>query len=312
MNESDRVIPRFGSVHATGNGMIGHSFSYSPAPITQHPSPSVLPWQSELLSSIPGVAHGLTRRIEGLGRADGNIGFSAPRDRDDAWTMRQHWCAALGFVPEHLVTLGQIHGRDVHIATKAHAGHGARPGSTQIGLGDALVTNEIGPVLMTLHADCQPVLIVDPGAGHRGAAVGVAHAGWRGTVADIVGATLSVMAAAFGTRVDDVHVVLGPAIGDCCYDVGEDVVDAWRRVAGADADEALVADDRSPVTRGPLRHRFSLTAANTLLLSRAGVRAANVEMSGVCTKCDGDHWFSHRGQGAQTGRFGAMISILEG
>src|SRR5919107_2324819 len=103
-------------------------------------SASVMPWQSELLSSISGVAHGLTRRVEGLGRAQGNIGFSAPRDREDAWAMRRRWCAALGFVPEHLVTLGQIHGRDVRVATKENAGHGARPGSAQIGLGDALVT----------------------------------------------------------------------------------------------------------------------------------------------------------------------------
>ena len=214
----------------------------------------------------------------------------------------------MGFVPEHLVTLGQIHGRDVHVATEAHAGHGATPGSAQIGLGDALVTNQIGPVLMTLHADCQPVLVVDPGAGRRGPAVGVAHAGWRGTVANIVGATLAVMAAAFGTRADDVHVVLGPAIGRCCYDVGDDVANAWRQIAGADAGEAL--EDGQSGHRGSLRHRFSLTAANALLLERAGVRAANVETSAICTKCDGDHWFSHRGQGAQTGRFGAMISIL--
>jgi len=262
------------------------------------------PWQSELLSAIPGVAHGITRRVEGLGRAHGNIGFSAPRDRDDAWAMRRHWCAALDLEPEHLVTLGQVHGRDVHLATKAHAGHGARPGSIQIGLGDALVTNQIGPVLMTLHADCQPVLVVDPGAGRRGPAVGVAHAGWRGTVANIVGATLSVMAAAFGTRADDVHVVLGPAICQCCYDVGDDVAKAWRQLAGADADEALATDGQG--------HRFSLSAANGLLLDRTGVRAANVETSAICTKCDGDHWFSHRGQGAQTGRFGAMISIHGG
>ena len=81
--------------------------------------PIVQPWQSELLSSISGVAHGLTRRVEGLGQADGNIGFSPPRDREDAWAMRRHWCAALDLVPEHLVTLGQIHGRDVRIATQA-------------------------------------------------------------------------------------------------------------------------------------------------------------------------------------------------
>ena len=264
----------------------------------------LMPWQSELLTSIPGVAHGLTWRVKGLGRAEGNIGFSAPRDREDAWAMRQRWCAALGLVPEHLVTLGQVHGPDVRIATTTHAGHGAEPGSAQIGLGDALVTNHSGPVLMTLHADCQPVLIVDPGAGRRGPAVGVAHAGWRGTVADIVGATLAVMAAAFGTRTDDAHVVLGPAIGQCCYDVGNDVAEAWREMAGADAGEALEADGQ--------RHRFSLAAANGLLLERAGVRAVNVETSAICTKCDGGQWFSHRGQGAHTGRFGAMISIHGG
>jgi polyphenol oxidase len=271
-------------------------------PIT--PSPSDLPWQSELLSSIPGVAHGLTRRVEGLGRADGNIGFSAPRDREDAWAMRQRWCAALAFVSENLVTLGQIHGREVYAVTNAQAGYGARPGSTQIGFGDALVTNQPGPVLMTLHADCQPVLVVDPGAGRRGPAVGVVHAGWRGTVVDIVGTTLEVMTAAFGTRAEDVHVVLGPGIGGCCYDVGEDVANAWRDVAGAEADEALEAHGD--------HYRFSLTAANALLLDRAGVHAANVETTAICTKCNGDEWFSHRGQGAQTGRFGAMISIHGG
>jgi polyphenol oxidase len=299
VTEGDRVITR----SARGDRVIGDGLSSPPSP--QHPitpTPSVMPWQSELLSSIPGVAHGITRRVVGLGRAHGNIGFSAPRDRDDAWAMRQHWCAALGLDPEHLVTLGQVHGRDVRIATEAHAGHGAKPGSIQIGLGDALVTNQSGPVLMTLHADCQPVLVVDPGSGRHGPAVGVAHAGWRGTVADILGATLAVMAAAFGTRADDVRVVLGPAIGRCCYDVGEDVVNGWRQTAGADADEALES-------RGD-RHRFSLTAANRLLLDRAGVTAANVETSAICTKCNGNHWFSHRGQGAHTGRFGAMITIL--
>jgi polyphenol oxidase len=299
------VIVRFAhgdrGIGCTGDDSLSPHHRQSPPEGSPSPSPAVMPWQSELLSTIPGVAHGLTRRVEGLGRAHGNIGFSAPRDRDDAWAMRQHWCAALGLEPEHLVTLGQIHGRDVHLATKAHAGHGARPGSIQSGLGDALVTNQIGPVLMTLHADCQPVLVVDPGTWRRGPAVGLAHAGWRGTVADIVGATLAVMAAAFGTRADDVHVVLGPAIGRCCYDVGDDVADAWRELAGTDASEALESDGD--------HQWFSLTAANRLLLDRAGVRATNIETSGTCTKCDGDHWFSHRGQGAQTGRFGAMIAI---
>ena len=262
----------------------------------------VMAWQSEMLSAIPGITHGVTRRVEGLGLADGNVGFSAPRDREDAWAMRRRWCTPLGLSPERLVTLGQIHGRDVHFATARDAGRGAKPASTPIGYGDALVTDQDGPVLMTLHADCQPILFVDPGAGRRGPAVGVAHAGWRGTVADVVGSTVGLMARSFGTRAEDLHVCLGPAIGHCCYLVGDDVVIAWVDRAGSDANVAIVPSGD--------RYRFSLTAANSHLLNRAGVRTENIELSEICTRCDGERWFSHRGQGPHTGRFGAMISIV--
>jgi YfiH family protein len=239
-----------------------------------------------------------------MGRADGNLGFSRPRNRDDAWVMRQRWCAAAGLDAGRLVTLGQVHGAEVHLATAAHAGRGATPGSRQIGLGDALVTDEPGPVLMTLHADCQAILLVDPGRGRRGPAVAVVHAGWRGTVADVVGKTIATMTAAYGTRAGDLHVFLGPAIGGCCYDVGDEVVASWRARAGSEADEALVEVDQ--------RHTFSLTRANSLLLERAGVRPEHVEASQICTCCDGDNWFSHRGQGPDTGRFGALIALHNG
>lgn len=260
-----------------------------------------IPWRSELLDSIPGITHAITRRIPGMGQADGNVGFSAPRDKADAWTMRQQWCAAVGLSPYNLVTLGQVHGADVHRVSRHHAGWGATPGSTQIGYGDALITNVAGPVLMTLHADCQPLLFVDPGCGHRGPAIAVAHAGWRGTVADVAGQTLGAMVSAFGTRAADVHVALGPAIGPCCYEVGEEVAAAWRRLAGTDAAVALT-------TVGE-RYSFSLRDANVLLLRRAGVRVARIETSPICTRCAGQAWFSHRGQGTTTGRFGAMMTI---
>jgi YfiH family protein len=259
------------------------------------------PWRSDLLATFPGITHGLTRRVAGMGLGEGNVGFSAPRDRQDAWEMRQRWCEAIGFSADRLVTLGQVHGAAVHVVAEQHAGWGAAPGSTQIGLGDALATNAPGPVLMTLHADCQPVLFLDPGRGRRGPAVAVAHAGWRGTVADVVGATLAVMAAAFGTRAEDIRVAMGPAIGACCYAVGDEVVSAWRERAGEDAAGAL--DKRDD------RYSLSLSAANALLLERAGVRPEQIEISQICTRCACDDWFSHRGQGPHTGRFGAMIAI---
>ncbi len=263
-----------------------------------------VPWRSGLLASLPDVTHGVTKRVDGMGRAHGNIGFSAPRDKADAWSMRQEWCAAAGLDPTCLVTLGQIHGAEVHVASQRHAGWGAMPGSSQIGLGDALATKDAGPALMTLHADCLPLLIVDPGRGRRGPAVAAAHAGWRGTVADVAGQTLAAMAGSFGTQMADVHVAIGPAIGPCCYEVGEEVARAWRECAGEDAAAALTEVDG--------RIHFSLRRANEILLSRAGVRVDHMETSTICTRCGGDRWFSHRGQGAITGRFGAMIAITSG
>src|SRR5262245_7447445 len=109
-------------------------------------TPVVTLWRSELIDSVPAVVHGVTRRARGPGRADGNVGFGAPRDREDAWRMRQRWCEAAGLAAEKLVTLGQVHGTEIHLATVDHAGWGARPGSTQIGYGDALATNVSGPV----------------------------------------------------------------------------------------------------------------------------------------------------------------------
>jgi YfiH family protein len=262
---------------------------------------SSAPLQSDLLGAFPGVRHAITHRVAGMGQADGNIGFSAPRDRVDAWEMRQRWCAAVGLRAEHLVTLGQVHGHVAHMAMATHAGWGAKPGSRQIGHGDALVTDAAGPVLLTLHADCQPVLFVDPARHGHGPAVAVAHAGWRGTVADVVGSTLASMRQRCGTRVGDVHVYLGPAIGPCCYEVGDEVAAAWQDMAGSDTAVALAERDGS--------RWFSLTAGNAWLLERAGVLPAHIERSPICTRCQGEQWFSHRGQGPHTGRFGAMIAL---
>jgi polyphenol oxidase len=262
-----------------------------------HTAIVVQPWRSELISSLPGVIHAATRRVAGMGTADGNVGFGSPRDRADAWAMRQRWCEAAGLDAERLVTLGQVHGTEVHRVSAADAGRGAAPGSPQVGLGDALITDAPGPVLMTLHADCQPVFLADP----ERRAVAVTHAGWRGTVANVVGETVAAMTETFGSRPHDIRASLGPAIQRCCYDVGEEVVTAWQDRAGSEASAALKVEGD--------RVHLSLTTANALLLLRAGIPEANIERSTICTRCHGEHWFSHRGQGPHTGRFGAMIAI---
>lgn len=253
--------------------------------------------QSDLLRSVPGVRHGVSSRIEGLGAAHGNVAYSPPRDQDDAWAMRQMWCAEIGVDPTDLVTAGQVHGATALIVDASNAGHGARPASGRVGLGDALVTNLAGPVLLTLHADCLPVLLVDPDL----PAVAAVHAGWRGTVGDVAGSAVRTMTTKFGSDPRRLLAFLGPAICRDCYDVGCDVSDAWGVAAGDDATVALETRSGS--------WRFDLQAANRYLLERAGLDPASIDATSICTKCGGNAWFSHRGQGPATGRFGAFISI---
>jgi YfiH family protein len=255
---------------------------------------------SSLLAAIPGVVHGFTRRRPGLGTADGNVSYSGTRDADEAWRIRRLWCRAIGVDPERLVTTGQVHGTRVLPITVDDAGRGARPGSGRAGLADAMITNEPGVVLLSMHADCLPILLVDPVT----PAVGVVHAGWRGTVGDVAGAAIAAMTEAFGTDPESVFAYLGPAIAADCYEVGSDVAAAWIGQAGP-------AHQGTGLTPRADRWTFDVTAANALLLQRAGLRPERIELSGICTRCRGDEWFSHRGQGPTTGRFGALIALNE-
>ena len=179
---------------------------------------------------------------------------------------------------------------------RAIQGHVAAS-SGRVALGDALITDRPGAVLMTLHADCLPILLVDPDR----PAVAAVHAGWRGTVADVAGASVRAMAAAFSSRPGRLLAYLGPAIGSCCYEVGDEVAAAWSSLGIPDAAGGLV--------RSGERWRFDLHAANRALLTRAGIDPPKCDVSPICTRCAGDHWFSHRGQGPETGRFGALIAL---
>lgn len=258
--------------------------------------------QSDLLSQFPFVRHGVTGRIPGLGLADGNVGFGSPRDKEDAWQMRQLFCASIGVDPHTLVTVGQVHGDDVRVVHAADAGKGATPDTIHLGLADALITDQVGVTLMTLHADCLMILLVDPVR----PSVGVVHAGWRGTVVDIAGITIRKMQEAFDSDPAEIRAFLGPAICGVSNEVGPEVTATWREQA---ADLGDLAE--SAVTRPSIKEHFDVPRANELLLQRAGLRSEHIETSAACTKIQGDSWFSHRGQGPLTGRHGAIIGLVQ-
>ena len=254
--------------------------------------------RSRLLSSLPNVVHGLTRRVQALGVADGNVGFGAPRDPNDAWTMRELWCGAIGLNARDLVTVRQVHGAAVVRTGASDAGRGASPGSEPLAVGDALMTREPGVALMTLHADCLPVLLCDPEA----PAVAVVHAGWRGTVAGIAALTVQALTETFDLDPGRTIAYLGPTNRGCCYEVGDEVAADWLRFDPGDTASAL--------RRVGGRWRFDVAVANRWTLMRAGLEPGNIECSDICTQCAADQWFSHRAQGPLTGRFGAVIGLI--
>jgi YfiH family protein len=154
------------------------------------------------------------------------------------------------------------------------------------GEGDALITDRPGVALSIRTADCFPILLADPE--HR--AVAAIHAGWRGTEQGIVGRTLDAMRSHFDTSPARVAVAIGPGIGACCYEVGEDVALRFGfRGAG----------------------RIDLAAVNREQLIRAGVPPSRIDTLGHCTFCEPERFFSYRRDREQAGRMISFIRILD-
>lgn len=160
---------------------------------------------------------------------------------------------------------------------------------------DAILTNRPFVTLMMRFADCVPILLFDPI--HR--AIGIAHAGWIGTVDKIAGKTVMRMVEEYGTNPVDVRAAIGPSIGPDHYSVGKDVVDRVRQSFGEKADELI------NLNRG--RAYFDLWKANQLILAEVGVQ--QVEVCGLCTCCNLGDWYSHRGEHGKTGRFGVVFGL---
>lgn len=182
----------------------------------------------------------------------------------------------------------QVHGNRVALIDASY--EGAPVADT-----DALITSQLELPLMILVADCVAVSLYDPA--HR--AIGVAHAGWRGTLADVAGETVRAMRNAFGSDPAQLIAGVSPSIGPCCYEVGPEVAKQFRREQPDVA--ADVIDDRG-------REKLDLWGANSLMLARAGVAKENIEVCGRCTSCDNDTFYSYRAE-ANAGRIANVVML---
>lgn len=198
---------------------------------------------------------------------------------------RRRLAAAAGFDPAACARVQQVHGRQVCTV----------PGPGAWGEADALITSVPGTVLCVRTADCVPIYVIDP----RARVAGLAHAGWRGTAADVVGALVATMATAFGCRPADLLGAVGPAIGPCCYEVDAPVITALEKAATWSGGVLK--------TTGPDHARLDLWDANRRRLLDAGLAPDRVAVAGICTACHPDLLFSHRRDGGRTGRMEAAL-----
>ncbi|MBN2114992.1 MAG: peptidoglycan editing factor PgeF [Anaerolineales bacterium] len=218
-----------------------------------------------------------------------NVGGTVGDDLERVRANRRLSFQAIGCAPESIFDVWQIHSADVVCA------RAPRPAGESYRRADIILTDQPDVTLFMRFADCVPILLHDP----RRGVVGLAHAGWMGTLRDVASAAVEAMKKNYGSNPADMIAGLGPSIGPDHYEIGADVI---LQVMQKHADEAelFLKSHQGKI-------HFNLWEANRFSLERAGV--CQIEVSGICTACHTEDWFSHRAEKGRTGRFGALISL---
>lgn len=221
-----------------------------------------------------------------------NLGGLNGDSRENVIENRQRIFASFKRPVESIFDVWQVHSADVICAESPRLLDAPHQKA------DAILTNRPEITLFMRFADCVPVFFYDP----EKKVVAIAHAGWQGTVKNIVGNTVRNMQVQYGCQPENIFAGIGPSIGPDHYEVGADVIEHVQKALG---------EQSKPVFQ-PKNGRFMLDLwkTNQILLERAGVK--NIEVAGICTACHMDDWYSHRGEHGITGRFGALLALKMG
>jgi polyphenol oxidase len=262
-----------------------------------------LPWLIHGFSTSPGGVSPLeSQKVLNLGSTDWDT-------RENVLENRRLFQVALEAKNSTLITLKQIHSAVLYPFSQS---------PVEPSQGDAMATNRAGLLLAIQTADCVPILLVDP----KKRAVAAIHAGWRGTLSRIAEKAVGRMQFEFGTKPGDLLAALGPSIGQCCYEVGADLVTKFT-AQFADAsdyfDEPLSGEEPNPLqwlNMRPPGHQpppknvhLDLRKANRSQLLAAGLRPKNISTSDLCTACHPALLFSYRKQGPHSGRQFSAIAL---
>lgn len=241
------------------------------------------------------VKHGFTTRLGGVSQgvySTLNPGLTTSDDIQNIEKNRTIISEAIGFKLSESIELE--HGNKVHIVRE-------KSDNTGNVIADAVITNLINEPLVILYADCVPVFILDPVT----PAIGLIHAGWRGTFSNIVTETVKAMKQEFNTDPSCYLAGIAPSIGKCCFEIGEDVAEQFIASFG---DREEFRPYLSKETNN--KYYADLWSINKQLLLQSGLSDCNILIAGLCTSCKKDLFFSYRRDKRNTGRMAAVLALV--
>ena len=239
------------------------------------------------------VRCGMSTRLGGVSTGETatlNLGFNKKDTRENVIENYNIICSSLGIDYKKLVLSNQVHENKVKIIISDDCGKGITKESDIIGI-DAFVCDEKNVPFVIFCADCVPVFFLDT----KKKVAGLAHSGWRSTVKNISGEVIKTMTANFGSDASDIICAIGPSIGQCCFEVDNDV--------------AMMFDKRFIKKRGEKYH-IDLWSVIISQLNDAGINEDNITLANICTCCNGDEFFSNRAHKGKIGLMGAFMELI--
>lgn len=246
------------------------------------------------------VKHGFTTRLGGVSEgifSTLNLSFTRGDKREAVEENYRRLAEALEVEYGSFVFSDQTHTTNVIRVGKEDAGNGILRERRYSDV-DGMITNEADVTLVTFYADCVPLYFVDPV--HR--AIGLSHSGWRGTVGRMGKVTLEKMQQEFGTNPADVICAIGPSICQDCYEVSEDVAEAFAKEFAGREGEILI-------NKGNGKYQLDLWKANEIVLTEAGVLLEHLSVTNFCTCCNPKLLFSHRASQGKRGNLAAVMAL---
>jgi polyphenol oxidase len=256
--------------------------------------------QFSSLSGFPELFHSVTTRAGGVSPepfSSLNLGNNTGDSEAHVLANYELLSRALGFDLQTVVSSHQVHGTEIAVINKAPARTKPFPAAHLLDGYDGFITALPNIPLLVRIADCVPVILYEPDC----KVLAVIHAGWKGTVGGISAKAAALMAHHYQCDMKKIRAGIGPSIGPCCYEVRQDVAQCFRNIMGtkrflmAEADKNLFSLD--------------LQEANKMQLIESGLSPDHIELSWLCTACNSNLFFSHRGEKRKTGRFTLVAGL---